>query len=207
MANDNLDSRQFSRRELIRIAGLGGLTVAAAGVAGPLALPRAVSAAGLQDPTPEGFLAAAYAQRAQAMTTGNVADLGALYDPASKDLLAFEQTRANFFRGGLGPIGKKLPVLGYGSTTQLLALQTTGTIATARVYVALLPNGSRAHSRSLLQRKPSASNIQTISVASCPVDRGERSRAGLVFVTRSRWSRARAAGASPRMRTTSTACT
>jgi hypothetical protein len=46
----------------MRVAGLGGLTVATASVAG--GIPLAALAASAQDETPEGFLAYAYAQRA-----------------------------------------------------------------------------------------------------------------------------------------------
>jgi hypothetical protein len=80
----------------MRVAGLGGLTVATASVAG--GIPLAALAASAQDETPEGFLAYAYAQRAQAITTGNVSLLDALYDPANADLLSFEADRERRLR-------------------------------------------------------------------------------------------------------------
>lgn len=135
MNDDYAAQRHLSRRELLRLAGLSGLTVAAAGVAAPLALPHAAVAASLQDPTPEGFLAAAYAQRAQAMSSGNTSLLDPLYDPASTTLLAFEKERVGFFRGGLGAPGRKIPILGYTSAIKLIDMQAIGSTVQARVYV------------------------------------------------------------------------
>jgi hypothetical protein len=86
MSNDQPNNHRLPRRELMRIAGL---TVAAAGVAG--GVPLSALAASAQDETSEGFLAYAYAQRAQAMTTGNTDLLDALYDPASTAWLSFER--------------------------------------------------------------------------------------------------------------------
>ena len=59
MSTDGLETRRLSRRELIRIAGLSGLTIATASLAQPS--PLSALAAGARDETPEGFLAWAYA--------------------------------------------------------------------------------------------------------------------------------------------------
>jgi len=56
----------------------------------------------VQDETPEGFLAWAYAQRAHAAITGNTTLLTPLYDPASVALYTFEKSRATFFQMRLG---------------------------------------------------------------------------------------------------------
>jgi hypothetical protein len=133
MSNDH----RLPRRELIRIAGIGGLTVAAAGVAG--GIPLSALAASAQDETPEGFLAYAYAQRAQAMTTGNTSLLDALYDPANTSLLGFEKSRVTFFHLGLAARWDG-SILGYLSAISLLDLTIAGTEATARVYEALSVN-------------------------------------------------------------------
>jgi hypothetical protein len=134
MSDDGMHQRPLSRRELIRIAGLGGLAATGASLIGPLARPLAASAASLQDDTPEGFLAAAYAQRAQAMSTGDTALLDALYDPSSATLLAFEKERARFYHTGLGPKWAGSQMLDYTTSAKLLDLTLSGGTATARIY-------------------------------------------------------------------------
>ena len=60
MTTDGLGSRRLPRRELIRIAGLGGLTIAAASVVNPI--PLSALAASANDETPEVSIARAYSQ-------------------------------------------------------------------------------------------------------------------------------------------------
>jgi len=98
-----MNAQRLPRRELLRLAGLSGLAVATAGLVGPR--PLIALADSTQDDTPEGFLAATYAKRAQAMTTGDTNLLDQIYDPTNAALLAFEKERARFFskasaRGG-----------------------------------------------------------------------------------------------------------
>lgn len=131
MGNEEPNLRRLPRRELLRIAGVGGLAVAAASVASPFAL--SALAAGGDDETPEGFLAWAYAQRAQAMTTGNVTILEPIYDPASSTLLAFEKNRASYFYAGLGPAWGG-SILAYTSSVSLLSLEVSAAVASARLY-------------------------------------------------------------------------
>jgi|SRR5947207_2969786 len=160
MSEDNKSVRQLSRRELIRIAGLGGLTVAATGL--PVPSPLSTLAAGVQDETPEGFLASAYAQRAQAMTTGDIGLLDGLYDPASTTLLAFEKERGSFFKGGLSARWDNSPVLGYTASVQMLDLTLSGSTASARLYETLsaqwVPHTLQLSSeaRAYRQKNPSA---------------------------------------------------
>lgn len=133
MSDDGLHQRHLSRRELLRIAGLGGLAAAGVGIAGPLVLPSGVAATSLQDDTPEGFLAAAYTQRVQTINTGAVDALDAFYDPASTTLRAAEKERSKLFRNNLSPRWQNSPILSFGSTVQLLDLAVSGSTATARL--------------------------------------------------------------------------
>lgn len=139
---DELTAKQVTRRKLIQAAGLGGLTLAAAGVLAP-----AVSAAAplngralamgpfdLADPAPEGFLAAAFAERAKGQSLGDGAGLDAAYDPANGVLLRHEKERAAFFKRGIGDVWGGAAILDYSSSPELLGLQVSGSTATARVW-------------------------------------------------------------------------
>ncbi len=113
MSDDGLHQRHLSRRELIRIAGLSGLAVAGAGWAGPriLTVPLAEAAEG----TPEAFLATLFAQRAQAMTTGDANPLAALYDPTNARLHSSNKNARNSSRMTLPPAGAIAPCLTTGA--------------------------------------------------------------------------------------------
>jgi len=126
-----MNAQRLPRRELLRLAGLSGLAVATAGLVGPR--PLIALADSTQDDTPEGFLAATYAKRAQAMTTGDTNLLDQIYDPTNAALLAFEKERARFFFAGLGARWRGT-ILGYTATVSLLDLQVAGTTATAHLY-------------------------------------------------------------------------
>lgn len=131
MSDQEPTLRRLPRRELLRIAGIGGLSLAATGLAG--GIPLSALAASAQEDTPEGFLAAAYAQRAQAMTSGSRALLDALYDPANGALVSFEKGRATYSHLGLGSVWNGT-ILGYTSQVSLLSLSLTGSGASARLY-------------------------------------------------------------------------
>ncbi len=120
---------RLSRRELVRIAGVGGLAVAA-DVANPF--PLSVLADSAQDESPEGFLAWAYAQRAQAMTSGDARVLDTLDDPANRELVSFERDRARFFHTGLWARWNGT-LLACQSSVSLVDLQLSGSTATARL--------------------------------------------------------------------------
>ncbi len=108
------------------------MAVAGAGLAGPriLTVPLAEAAEG----TPEAFLATLFAQRAQAMTTGDANPLAALYDPGNRALVAFEKERSLFYAKGLGARWGGSTVLAYASKPELLSLVVEGDRATAQVY-------------------------------------------------------------------------
>ncbi len=130
MNAEDFGSKPVSRRQVLRAAALGGVTAAAASVVGPLAIfPPSVAA---QEETPEGFLASAYAYRAQAMTTKNVNLLEGIYDTANTQLLAFEKDRAAFF-ADLGSRWNGI-LLGYDTNVSLLSLQFDATSAQVRLY-------------------------------------------------------------------------
>jgi hypothetical protein len=128
---DNLSNRQLSRRELVRMAGIGGLTAALSTV-GPMPL-SALAAPGQPD-TPEALLASIFAKRATAMSAGDTGVLDDHYDPANAPMLAYEKERARFYFNGLGARWGNRPVLGYESNPQLIELKMSGTVATARLY-------------------------------------------------------------------------
>lgn len=130
MSNDETPPTRLSRRDLLRIAGVSGLTVATGSFATPLS--QSVLAMSAQDEAPEGFLAWAYAQRAQAMTAKDLKLLEAIYDPANADLVAFERERAAFMND-LGSLWDG-QVLNYEATVSLIALELSGTKAAARIY-------------------------------------------------------------------------
>jgi len=130
MSTDEMETRRLPRRDLLRLAGVSGLAVAA-GVVG--ARPLMALAASAGEDTPEGFLGAAYAQRARAMATGDDSLLDQIYNPARATLRTFEKDRARFFHAGIGPLWNGV-VLDYASTVALLDLQLAGTTATARLY-------------------------------------------------------------------------
>lgn len=159
-----LGNRHLPRRELIRLAGVGGLAVAAAGVAG--ARPLAALAASVHDATPDGFLAAAYGQRARAMAMGDTSLLDQLYDPSSSSLRAFEKERARFFHTGLGAASWwDGTILDYSATAALIGLQQSGSTATARLYevttIAWVPNPRPAPAAAALQRSQQRAPITT----------------------------------------------
>lgn len=135
MVSDDPRARQVSRRELLRVAGLGGISAAALGLAGGMAHPRLVGAAA-DDSLPEGFLANAFAVRARAMSAGDGAGLDALYDAASGTLLKYEKERASFFKRGLGANWAGSAILDFSSKLELIALTVAGDTATARLYEA-----------------------------------------------------------------------
>lgn len=130
MSNDESTPMRLSRRDLLRIAGVSGLTVATGSFATPRS--RSVLAMRAQDEAPEGFLAWAYAQRAQAMTAKDLKLLEAIYDPANNDLVAFERDRAAFMND-LGSLWDG-QVLNYAATVSLVDLKRSGTEVTARIY-------------------------------------------------------------------------
>lgn len=131
MGNQESNSNRLPRRELLRLAGLGGLSVVAAGIGG--GIPLSALAESAQDDAPEGFLASAYAQRAQAMTSGATSPLDALYDPASSSLVSFEKNRANFLHLGLGSNWNGT-ILGFTSQVSLVSMTLSGSEANARLY-------------------------------------------------------------------------
>lgn len=151
---DTIDATRFSRRAVIRIAGVSGLAVAIAGVGSPR--PLAALAADLHDETLEGFLAAAYTQRANAMSTGDTSLLDQVYDPSSVSLLAFEKDRTAFFYRGLGTRWDG-SILGYRALVSLLDLKQSGSTATARLYeatnVTWIPNPRPAPTKEALSRR------------------------------------------------------
>lgn len=132
MSENQADNKQLSRRDLLRRAGLAGLSVVTIGVADRVSVPLSVASAA--DGSPEGFLAYAYAQRARAMTTGDVRLLDGLYDPANDGLLSFERSRARFFFHGLLAIWDNATLLGYASTVSLTILTQSGTRVKAEIY-------------------------------------------------------------------------
>lgn len=134
MNNEAANSNRLSRRELIRLAGLAGMAVAANRLANTF--PGTLSSvASAQDETPEGFLAWAYAQRALAMTTNNPKLLQAIYDPANSQLLAFENDRVGFTHDlGSRWQGK---LLSYDSSVSLVELSVSGSLAKMRIYETL----------------------------------------------------------------------
>jgi Putative amidase domain len=83
--------------------------------------------------TPDGFIALAFARRAQAMTTGKLALLDTLYDSANPQLRAFEHERAAFM-AELGARWNGGKLLGYSADATLIDLRRSGATATARVY-------------------------------------------------------------------------
>jgi hypothetical protein len=119
-------------RELLRRAALSGLTIATASVARDTPLP--VYTASADKETPEGFLAYAYAQRTQAMNTGDTNLLDPLYDSASSALIRFEKSRARFMYNGLMATWNRSVLLGYTSTVSVVDLQSSETEATAQLY-------------------------------------------------------------------------
>ncbi len=123
-------SRRLSRRELLRVIGLSGLTAAATSIAGHLPVP--VLADSAQDETPEGFLAWAYTQRARAMSTRTPGLLEAIYDPANTQLLGFEKDRVDFF----ADLGSRWngTLLGFHATVALISLDLNDSVAAARIY-------------------------------------------------------------------------
>lgn len=131
MRTREITDGQISRRDLLRRAGLSGLTLATVGAFGPTLTARAADAGA---DSPEGFLAYAYAQRARSMTTGDTSLLDALYDPASTALLSFEKSRAKFFNVGLLAIWDNSTLVNYSSTVALTSLQLEGSEATAKLY-------------------------------------------------------------------------
>lgn len=138
---DGLSSKELTRRRLVQAAGLGGLALAVAGVVAPTsaaAQPGGLALAGMRfdlaDPAPEGFLAAAFAERAKAQSSGDGAGLDAVYDPASAVLLRHEKERAAFFKRGIGDVWGGAAILDFTSSPELQGLQVTGSTATARIW-------------------------------------------------------------------------
>lgn len=132
MDDNSFENKRLSRRELIRRAGLSGLTVAAAATLvsqSPIAY-----GASSQDDSPEGFLAYAYGQRTRAMTTGNTTLLDPLYDPSSSALLSFEKDRARFFNAGLLAIWDNSKLIDYVSTMTLANLKLSGSVAVVQIH-------------------------------------------------------------------------
>lgn len=133
MGSNDSNNRGMSRRQWLRAVGASGLAAAALSAAG---VPRAILAAtSAQDDSPEGFIALAFAQRAQAMTTRNMRLLEAIYDSANPQLLAFERDRAAF----MADLGSRWKgnVLDYNASASLVNLQISGTTATAQIYETL----------------------------------------------------------------------
>lgn len=131
MPNNQKPQHHLSRRELLRTAGLGGLTMATLATG---AFPLSTLAATQVDDTPEAFLATVFTHRAQAMSTGNTAGFDTLYDTANRPMLAYEKERARFYYNGLGARWGNSPVLAYEITPQLLDMKQSGTSTTARLY-------------------------------------------------------------------------
>lgn len=132
MEDDRSDTKRLSRRDLLRRAGLSSAGLIAAGAVGPLSVPAFASSE--QDDSPEGFLAYAYVQQAQAMNTGDTRLLDQLYDPASTSLVAFEKNRARFMYSGPMATWNRSVLLGYTSTVSAFDVQSSGTQATALLY-------------------------------------------------------------------------
>jgi len=130
--NDHLELKRLTRRELMRRAGLGEIGLATAGVltAVPVQLPSAYAG----DDSPEGFIARLYAQRTQAMSTGDVTVLDSLYSSSSNTLLSFEKERTKFFHSGLPALWNDSALLGYSSTVSLINLEIASIKASAELH-------------------------------------------------------------------------
>ncbi|MGH2442439.1 MAG: amidase domain-containing protein [Chloroflexota bacterium] len=125
--------------------------------------------ASASDDSPEGFIAYAYAQRSQAMTTGETTLLDPLYDPASTDLLRFEKNRAQFMHGGLVASWSNSILLGYTSHVSLSDLQLTRSECTANLYevtniswISRLPGPVGLTQQDLERRRAEPSRFQRV---------------------------------------------
>ena len=128
----DLKPTRVSRRDVMRLAGLGAVAAAGAGLLPRL--PGGSMAAAAGDDRPEAFLAFAYNERSRAATTGDHAILNGIYDGANGSMIRFERERASYLARGIGAAWAGT-FLEHSSTVALSALTTsaTGTEATAKL--------------------------------------------------------------------------
>jgi hypothetical protein len=174
-------SRRIPRRELLQLAGAGGLAVVLAGVLH--VVPSSVLAAtDTTDESPEAFLARAYAERARAMTSGDRHGVDALYGGNAR-LLAHEQDRVAFMYDA-GPRWNGT-IVSYEASVQVIELQANAATATGRVYEVLQCCGSPLQGLRLQRKLPCADRIQQGSPQQRREGRTARSIATWAIDTRS----------------------